>query len=144
MNTLEVLRELARQPIPDEAFAIAARALVLSATTVSPTPSSPSATLGAAPPHEKPGVLPSGSVRREAPRAPQYVRLTVLDAAGHRTTVSLVQSFHDRAAAKLGGAAKLSERVRALSLQAPLDLANRSGWIQAQIEEQLQAHSSSV
>lgn len=136
MDVVKVLQELAKYPLPDEAFASAARALVL--TTTLPAQASAAAPLEA-PPVENASGASAPQAKTRPPRQDRHVRFTVKDAAGHRTTTCLPRAFRDAAAARLGGTAKLAELVRQLSRQAPLEISNRSGWVQDRIEQKLQA-----
>lgn len=141
MDVVQVLQELARHPLPDEAFAQAARALVLSGTTSSA--SSAAAPVGPAPlpapgqARAAPEVAAAASTS-EAPREDRNVRFTVFDGGGHRTTMSLPREFRDFAAQRLGGEKKLSALVRQFARMAPLGTANRSGWVQERIQQRLQ------
>lgn len=133
MDIVQVLRELAKHPLPDEAFAMAARAIVLA--------QEPGIELGvAAPNHSVPlAVIQRGikALELKSARESDFIRITVKDGANHRTTACFARGFHDRAVLRLGGPRQVSELVRKLARRVPDGVANRSGWIQTQIEYQL-------
>lgn len=140
MDVVRLLQELAKHPLPDDVFATVARALVGTAPggvdkSAAAAASSPEAVLSRRQPRK------ATKPKREDP----FFRFTVHDTEGRKTTLCLQRSFVTATAPQLGGSAKLAELVRQLSRQAPLDLANRSGWVQDQILRKLSGtHGSEV
>lgn len=146
VKPVDVLIELAKHPVPDEALGSVARVLLREAQTseggaAAPRPTMAPIAAASAPP----GALPPPNVATALrgttsarKRKTVFLRVTVHDASGHRTTACIQQAAFEVAVRELGSAEAVTSLVRRLYKEAPATATSRSHWVQTELGKRLQ------
>lgn len=137
MDLAATLLELSRHPLPDSTLATVVRALAQCARI--DRGASRQEVLVNEP---LSGELPQGFSFASEPSGLEgrhFKRITVKDCEGQRTTVCLPWAFFQTVCEHTGGPRKATAWVRELSREAPLNVQNRSGWVQDRIQESVRS-----
>ena len=88
-----------------------------------------------------PELAPLTHLTPAAPPLPRdlerFKQVTYTDAEGNRSTIGVPRALFTEAAALLGGDKPASKWLRAKAIAAPLNVRNRSGWVQDRLTEHL-------